>query len=145
MKGIYSKAIFLMVFFFIFFSFCKKEDRIPYVYVNYRLHLNNPDLIDLQTAGNYIYLTGGVKGIIVYTLYPGEYKAYERNCPYKPFSENAFVKVDSTETLLVCLSCDSRFSIIDGSVVKGPASLPLLQYQTYVENNILHIFNEYYY
>ncbi len=140
----------IILFSFLFVSFifapsCKKEDRIPYVPVNYQLYLNNPELIDLKTAGNYIYITGGVKGIIVYTVYPGEYNAYERNCSYKPFDKNAFVIVDSTGTLMVCQSCKSQFMLLDGSVIKGPASYPLLQYQTSVQNDILHIYNDYYY
>lgn len=141
-------SILLFIFFvsaFVFMPCCKKEDRIPYVYVNYQLYLNNPELIDLQTAGNYVYITGGVKGIIIYTVYPGEYNAFERNCSYNPYDKDAFVKVDSTGTLMVCKGCQSQFMLLDGTVVKGPATRALLQYQTTVQNDILHIFNDYYY
>lgn len=134
----------LLVVFFIITPSCNDEDRIPYVYVDYRLHLNNPELIDLQTPGNYVYLTGGVRGIIVYCVYAGSYNAYERNCPYKPNSDNAYLMVDSTETRLVCKSCDSKFSLFDGTLLEGPSIYPVLQYNTFVQNDILYIYNDFY-
>jgi Rieske Fe-S protein len=37
--------------------------------------------------------------------------------------------------------CNSRFSIIDGSVINGPATRPLYQYRTLFDGNALRIYN----
>ncbi len=138
----------ILIFLFIaglllsFFS-CKNDDRIPYVPVNFQIFLNNPELNDLRTPGNFEYFTGGVRGIIIYCVYPGEYNAYERNCPYKPHSQDAFLKVDSTGLFLVCKSCESKFMLSDGSLIQGPAAYPVLQYYTYVQNDILYVYNDF--
>lgn len=124
-------------------SSCSKDDRIPYVPVNIELNLNNPEFNMLRIPNNYEYITGGVKGIIVYCAYQNDYRAYERNCPYKPFSENAFLKVDSTEMYLVCASCDSKFLLYDGTVVEGPSNYSVLRYETYLEVDILYIYNHF--
>jgi nitrite reductase/ring-hydroxylating ferredoxin subunit len=146
MNSIFTKIsiILSLTIIFAIIPACDRDDQIPYVYVNYYINLDNPEFNDLKIADNYAYLTGGVKGIIVYCVYPGEYRAYERNCPYQPYSDGALLKVDSTGTQLVCSSCDSKFLLYDGSKIEGSAKRNVLQYETYLEYNTLHIYNQYY-
>ncbi|HPG73294.1 MAG TPA: hypothetical protein PLM49_03320, partial [Bacteroidales bacterium] len=118
-------------------------DRIPYVPVNIQLYLNTAEFQDLKIAGTWKYITGGSKGIIVFCPYAGEYYAFERNCPYQPFNDSARVYVDETNIFAVCQHCGSKFNLYDGSVVLDPATMPLLQYTTYLENDILYIYNTY--
>lgn len=139
---IYQYIIIILLLFVSMVS-CNDKDRIPYVPVNFQIYLNNPELNDLQTPGNYEYFTGGVRGIIIYCVYPGEYNAYERNCPYNPNSQDAFLKVDSTGLFLVCKSCDSKFMLYDGSLLQGPAEYNALKYYTYVQNDILYVYNDF--
>lgn len=120
---------------------CNKDERIPYVYVNFRVYLDLPEFSGLKTPGNFVYVTGGVRGIILYCPFTDEYKAYERNCPYEPSNPDAILSVDSTGLFLVCRHCDSKFMLLDGSIINGPAKYSVLQYQTYLENNILYVYN----
>jgi hypothetical protein len=84
MKFNYSK-IAIILFFASFFSIlpaCDREERIQYVYVDFVVYLDLPEFTELKTPGNYLYVTGGVRGIILYCDFTDSYKAYERNCPY---------------------------------------------------------------
>lgn len=144
MKVYIAKIIifFTCVGFFTIIPACENEERIPYAYVDFILYLDMPQYFQVRTPGNYLYLTGGVKGIILYCEYADSYRAYERNCPYKPSDPNAILEVDSTGVFLVCQHCESKFLIMDGSVVNGPAKYPVLQYATYLEGgNRLSVFN----
>lgn len=133
---ILTTAILLCVF-----PACDKENRIPYVYVNFVVYPNLPEYASIKTPGNFIYLTGGVKGIILYCKFTDEYLAYERNCPNDPYQKNAILDVDSTGLFLVCRNCDLKFSIYDGSIVESPSKYPVLRYQTYLDNQALYINN----
>jgi nitrite reductase/ring-hydroxylating ferredoxin subunit len=146
MKFNYSK-IAIILFFASFFSIlpaCDREERIPYAYVDFVVYLDLPEFTELKTPGNYLYLTGGVRGIILYCEFTDSYKAYERNCPYEPSNANALLDVDSTGLFLVCRHCESKFMLLDGSVINGPTKYPLMQYATYLESgNALHVYNSY--
>ncbi|MDD2385750.1 MAG: hypothetical protein PHP52_03105 [Bacteroidales bacterium] len=122
-------------------SSCDKENRIPYVYVNFIVYPDLPEYVSIKTPGNFLYLTGGVEGILLYCQFTDEYLAYERNCPNDPYKTNAILDVDSTGLFLVCRNCGSKFSIYDGSIVDSPSKYPVLQYQTYLENQALYINN----
>ena len=60
------------------------DDNFPQVDVNINLYLDNPSNINLQAIGNYIYLNGGVGGILVYRKSLDEFIAYDRASPYNP-------------------------------------------------------------
>ncbi|MCK9255231.1 MAG: hypothetical protein GX793_08270 [Bacteroidales bacterium] len=144
MKVIFTKII----IFFTFVSFltiipaCNHEERIPYAYVDFTIYLDMPQYFEVKTPGNFLYLTGGVKGIILYCEYADSYRAYERNCPYEPSNPSSILDVDSTGLFLVCRHCESKFLLMDGSVVNGPSKYPVLQYATYLEfGNKLSVFN----
>lgn len=121
---------------------CNTNDsNIPNVAVNLRLTVSNPDFINLNAVGGYIHITGGSQGIIVYRYDVNEFRAYDRHCPYNAF-ESCRVTVNSSGIEAeddVC--CNSKFLIIDGSVLEGPAALPLKQYQTSFNGNTLLITN----
>jgi len=120
---------------------CDRENRIPYVYVNFVVYPDLPQYQSIKTPGNYLYLTGGAQGIVLYCQFTDEYKAYERNCPNDPYEANAVLDVDSTGLFLVCRNCGSKFSIYDGSIVDSPSKYPVLQYMTYLEGSALYIYN----
>ncbi|HOK38089.1 MAG: hypothetical protein WHW07_05940 [Bacteroidales bacterium] len=144
MKHYFTKIFIFSIFLMLIFIFsCHKEERIPYADVDYRIYLDLPEFSDLKTPGNYLKITGGVRGIIIYCYFTDEYRAFERNCPYEPSNPDAVLDVDSTGLFLVCKHCHSKFMLSDGSKIEGPAKYPALQYGTYLENNILYIFNTY--
>ncbi len=131
----FSKILFFSLFFIICGQCNTPENKIPYVYVNIRIDLDKPEFYELNAIGNYVYITGGVSGIVVYRDGISDFFAYERACPYDP--EVGRVVVDSTNYRLVdTAGCGSEFSLtLEGAVLKGPAELPLRQYKTFYNAN----------
>lgn len=136
-----KKKVFLAIFTLIIA--CKKSsDQIPVTSVDFYIYLTQPDFQSLNTVGNFVYVTGGVKGIIVYHKTIDEFIAFERACPYDPNVSAAIVTVDSTGLGLVDYHCGSKFNILDGSVVNGPASYPVRQYYCEYDGvSSIHIYN----
>ncbi len=132
----------LFILFISVFSCKKSTDQIQAVQVDFYIYLTQPDFVALNTVGNHVYVTGGVKGIIVYHKTIDEFVAFERSCPYDPNVTGAIVAVDSSNLGLIDYHCGSRFNILDGSIVAGPTSYPMrLYYCEYDGVSALHIHN----
>lgn len=118
-----------------FFSCKNEQDKIPYVYVYIKKSLHDPELSTLNAIGNAVNVTGGVKGVIIYRKTLDTFLAYEQACPYDP--DCGRVSIDKTGTKVIDnVCCKSEFSLIlDGAVLKAPATLPLKQYQVYYNPN----------
>ena len=135
-----------MCFVFLSVNGCKKQQTstgsVPVVTVDINLYINNPSYINLSATGGWQYITGGVRGILVYRSSSSEFKAYDRNCTYQPSNPCSTVKVDNSNIIIRDSSCcSSAFSIADGSVIQGPAVSSLKAYNTSFDGNILHIYN----
>lgn len=100
-----------------------------------------PNTIDYIAIGQWVYVTGGYKGIIVYRPQSDEFMAYERACPHDPLTEGARVEVETSGLIAVDSVCGSQFILTDGSPIKGPASIPLKQYRTSWDGYGLTIYN----
>ena len=133
----------LISIFLIIIPQCKKDnqDEIPYAYVNFYINLNSTQYIDLNNIGGYAYLTGGVRGIIIYRRSVDEFKAYERNCPYQPYNTCATINVDPSAIMAIDTCCGSQFLLLDGSIIQGPSTNLLKQYRTSFDGTTLHVFN----
>lgn len=144
-----NKKILLILFVLlsgIFFqASCGKEqveDEIPYVYVNFEINPNSIAYGNLNIPGNWTYVTGGYKGIIIYhTAVKDEYIAYERTCPHDPLEQGSQLTVEDNQTIISCGSCESRYLILDGSRFDGPAVRSLKRYQTHFDGTYLHVSN----
>ena len=125
----------------LFVSCQKEEDYIQNVMVDINLNLTLPEFSELQTIGNYIFIPGGVKGIIVYHQNFDIYKTYDRNCSYQPSLSCS--KIDSVNsTIAICNCCDSKFLLgQNGQTIGGPAILSLKQYPNTLLGDVLHIHN----
>jgi len=124
------------------FQACKKDESsdVAQNYVDFTLYLNEPSNIALNAVGGWAYVNAGTKGIIIYRRSQVEFTALERNCTYDPNAACAIVDVLSgISSIDSC--CSSRFSIYDGSVINGPATQPLYQYNTYYDGVALRVFN----
>jgi hypothetical protein len=125
---------------------CNKKDDpnnpngyIPNVPVNFYI---NPNTIDYIPAGSWRnYDNEGHRGVIIYRIDQFNFMAYERTCPYDPDKPCAQVEVDPSSFTLIDSCCMSRYNIIDGMPVSGPSSIPLKQYFTEFDGNLLHIYN----
>ena len=136
------KKITTLAFLIIFISSCiDRNDYIRDVYVNIEVPLNQPEYSDLDAIGNSIFISGGVKGIIIYHLNVNDYRAFDRNCTFEPSTECAYI--DSiNSTIASCSCCESKYLIDqDGVTANGPALLPLKQYYTSFSGGILKIKN----
>ncbi len=133
------------------FSACKKTgsviDQVP---VDTYVYLNQPLYINLKVPGGWVYIPGGVKGILVYNSGNDIYKAYDRSCtfdPKNPCNPSIYVTSDNVTLKDSCCSgvscCGSSFIISDGGPIGGPATIPLVSYRTELnpDGSQLHIFN----
>jgi hypothetical protein len=138
-----SIALLLLAGAFFFGTACKKDSYsdIPNVYVNLHLDISSTLYMELTHVGGWLNLTGGYKGITVYRSSTVEFVAFERCCPYDPTVPDARVFVDDSGLSLTDPECGSQFLILDGSVIQGPAGMPLKQYRTNFDGDNLHIYN----
>lgn len=119
----------------------KEDNLIPYVYVNFVLY---PNTIDYIPDGQWITVTGGYKGIIIYRPMHDQFMAFERACPHDPLVENSRLIVETNSGIIANDSlhgCGSRFLLTDGSPISGPAGIPLKQYRTSYDGHTLLVYN----
>lgn len=132
----------LLVIFLLFSMSCRKnDDPIPYVYVNFYVSLASPQYNALTSVGGWVYVTGGYKGIVIYRQSIDEFSAFDRACPYKPSLECEFIEVEDNGITAIDSCCGSRFLLMDGSVVNGPATISLTRYKTYFSGTTLQVSN----
>jgi len=147
-------ALFLLVCFIgVMLTSCDENEDLPVQlgYTNIYIRPNSTEYLQLNTVGGWAYLNGSTlsRGILVYRLSTDEFKAYERTPTYKPDSCCVYLPVEKCGKVIVDESgiivkdtcAGTRYLILDGSVVDGPARYALLQYQTNYDGDILHIYN----
>jgi len=113
------------------------QDEIPYVLVEIDINLNNTEYVDLFNDGGYVYILGGVRGIIIYRASENDYRAFERNSPIDASAACSIIDVD-TSGLFMVDPCHSVFYDFEGLPISGN-SLPLRQYETILDKNWLYI------
>ena len=137
-----SKHIVLVLLFFLTLA-CEpkiEESGVPSVAVNEEVNLNDIDNIALKQVGGYIYILGGVRGIIVIHESLNLYKAYDRNCTFQPAEASAVIDMNSSGFYMEDTSCTSTFDL-NGFPIGGPAEFPLKEYQVSHTGDILFISN----
>lgn len=135
-------GLFLLPMFFL--SACNKQEDgsgVPLVNVNISIFTSSPEFINLTVVGGWEYITGGSRGILIYRLTNDLFLAYDRHCTFEPDKACARVEVDPATLLVVDPCCESEFAITDGTVLSGPATIPLKQYGTSWDGEVLRIFN----
>ena len=136
------KKTIILVLNLMFLSSCtNSDDYIQNVYVNIEVPVNQPEYSDLDAIGNSVFITGGVKGIIIYHANVNDYRAFDRNCSFEPSTQCAYI--DSiNSTIASCNCCSSKFLIDqNGITANGPALRPLKEYYTSFSGGILKIKN----
>ncbi len=110
-------------------SNCKKDSSsIPAVNVDFYVYLTLPENVSLNAVGGSVYVTGGVRGIIIFRKSQSEFAAYERDCPHDPNAANARIEVDASGVIGVDPNCGSKFSLADNSIVNGPTARSMRAY-----------------
>ena len=117
-----------------------EESGVPNVAVNVEVNLSDINNLPLTQIGGYIYVLGGVRGIIIIHESLNVYKAYDRNSTYKPTDIAAVVDMHSSGFYIEDVSCTSTFDL-NGFPTGGPAEFPLKEYRTSLTGDLLFIFN----
>ena len=132
--------------FLLFFDiYCNKNSQnnksgVPSGYVDATVYITSNPSLNVPTG--WAYVNGGVKGILLYRKSASEFMAYERNCTYLPSNFCSIINGDPGGIFAIDTCCTSKFLMSDGSVNKGPATIPLTRYQTTFDgSNTIHIFN----
>ena len=124
---------------------CNKnnQDRAFYPTMDVYINISLPQYNTLQVPGGWAYVSGGLKGILVYARGGNEFVAYDRNCTYNEENSCGIAEVNSDNILVDCECDGSQYNIFDGTVNTAPATLPLKAYQTSFNsnNNTLRIYN----
>ncbi len=130
-------CLFIISLVLVLFSFCKKKNttqsNVPYQPVNITIYPNDPIYFKLQVVGGWVYINGGVNGIIIYRQSQSganDFIALDRTSTYLPDDSYAKVKVQSDNFTLKDTVSLSKWQINNGAVLTGPATLPLRQYST---------------
>ncbi|MBA3972049.1 MAG: hypothetical protein H0X46_07875 [Bacteroidetes bacterium] len=125
------------------FSNCRKDEDngIPIIAVDIYIYTSDPAFINLNAVGGWVYINGGARGILVYRKSTSEFMAYDRNCTYRSNNVCATVFVDASNIIAEDTCCNSKFSMVDGSVIQTPATFPLKSYSTTFDGSALHIYN----
>jgi nitrite reductase/ring-hydroxylating ferredoxin subunit len=128
------------------FVSCKKSKEQPAGgYVDVYLYASDPGFFPLQVTGGWMYYpannNSGLKGLVIYRNSPEKFSAFDRACPYHTGDPCALIEVEADNVSAVDSCCGSRFLIIDGQIINGPATSPLISYRTTFNGSVLHIFN----
>lgn len=120
----------------------------PPAYVDFQLYISQPQFSDLHAIGNSMLLKQedvigrnyAEHGVIVYRVSEGEFKAFDARCTYKPQEQH---RLEITDDFVVakCTECGSEFVLVYGSPSKGPATIPLREYNTYFADPLLRVYN----
>ena len=134
----------LLIYIFVsltFLSCGKSGDVIPSVAVNFQATLTDPRLSALNVPGGAVLINGyGVAGLILYREADGSYAAYDRCSSYMP-QKNCAVTLDAGNFTVTDPCSGSKFSLIDGTPVKAPATRSLRSYSISVSNFEIFVSN----
>ncbi|MCR4680017.1 MAG: hypothetical protein K5636_00185 [Bacteroidales bacterium] len=114
---------------------------IPNAKVDFYIYPNDVMYYQLNTYGGYIYLTGGVNGIIVYRLDEWNFNAFDRACSYDWKEQESWLFVAPDGLRLIDSLCGSTFNILDGNVLGGPAKYPARRYNTHFDGMRLRVYS----
>ena len=123
------------------FACGKSGDVIPSVSVNFQIDVNDPRVAALHSPGGAVLINGiGVAGLIIYREADMTYAAYDRCSSYQP-GKRCAVTLDNNSLTATDPCSGSKFSLIDGTPVKAPATRSLRQYNVNVSNFEIFVSN----
>lgn len=139
--NLFTKFLFLSVLCITISSCRRNTSYIPRVPVDVIINTLDPAYQKLNGIGGWVYVEGGSKGIIVFRSDYNDFMAFDRHCTYTPENSCSKVSVDYFNLYATDSCCNSKFQLIDGNPVEGPASIGLQQYNTSFDGNIIQIWN----
>ena len=125
-------------------SDCRRPEtqhNVPNVRVDLNISLNLPQYNNLNFINGWIYLNGGYNGLLAYRVNEDDINVYDRQAPYN-VADKCRIYVDSNSSTTCTDTCSgSQWLLMDGQVLKGPATYSLKQYQTIFDGTNLTITN----
>lgn len=143
MKRLFGAGIFLFLLSVGSFS-CKDENSspVPYVPINRSLTLANPQYNALYGIGGFVIIPdAGAGGVIAVRATDDQVFAFDLQCTKDVHDANSIAQPDDSNLFLDCPVCHSQWLLLNGQLNKGPATYPLLSYQTTFDGYIVKIFN----
>jgi hypothetical protein len=140
------KIISVLLIAILIFS-CKKTQPaqvspVANVAVNVIIYPNDPLYFKIQTPGGWVYYpNAGVDGLIIYRKSSTEFSTMDRASTYYPTNAAALARVQADNFTCIDTISGSKWQIVDGVVMTGPATYPLKKYQNTYDGNALRIFN----
>ena len=116
------------------------QQDIPFVPVDFDINLDLPAYQPLNVPTGHVLLTGGSKGIVVYRYTADQFVALDRHATYD-IPAGCAVEVSEDGLFLEDPCSESQRLILDGSVMNGPATIPLHGYYIRWTPPILRVFN----
>ncbi len=137
--------VFCVLSLFLVSASCTKSPNhpVPYIPFDFTIDLNLPSYSSLMGVGNWTYVVGGSRGIIVYRRSIDEFIAFDRHSPMDPDGTCEYpLFPDHDNFLLLKDTCSlALFSLYDGSPYSG-SEFGLRQYATsFNGSNLLRIYN----
>lgn len=119
---------------------CSKDNefRIPDVYVDYRVTLQEFQIKNVNRV--LIVNNHGVSGLIIYHRPDNVYVAYDLCSSVNPEKKCA-VELGGPSLTVTDPCSGAKFSLYDGTPVKAPATRPLKEYQVTVSNSVISVIN----
>ena len=120
---------------------CREDNNIvPLVDVDFSININEPAFFELTNITGWLYVTGGSRGILIYRNNIDQFTAYDRHSPFN-VGENCQTSVLEDDFTVDDPCSESSWSLLDGSILSGPATWPLKQYNTQFDGTILRVRN----
>ena len=120
----------------------EQQQYIPYVPVNVDINVNLPAYNDLAHVSQAIAIPGGSKGLYIRRNNVDEFIVLDRHSTFDVDLGCQVTLDDDNVTLRDESDCsESQWLMIDGSVMSGPAEVPLHRYRTTWNDPILQIYN----
>lgn len=136
-----GKTVFILFILSSILISCRdRNNGVPMVAVNREINVTLPSNSALQISGEWIYTHGGSKGLIIYRKTQEEFVVYDRHATFD-INAGCTVVVDSSNISISDPCSSTSYSIFDGSVISGEASLPLKQYNWSFDGVVLYVFN----
>ena len=130
MRSILHRFLGFIALAFLPLSGCQETPGvIPYVDVQVDINLGLPAYNILNFPGNWLYISGGSRGLIVYRYTLDEFVVLDRHATWDVGAGcQCTVSQDGYTIQDPCSG--SQWYIFDGSIIQGPTTAPLERYTT---------------
>jgi nitrite reductase/ring-hydroxylating ferredoxin subunit len=138
--------LFAVLLVFTLFSCDKREEYIPYVYVDFTVYLNIHN--DLTTPGySFLFPNVGYGGVIImcesydYTAPANSiFHAFDATCTNE-VSDSCTVINEGNSFYAECPCCHSKYELLTGNPIEGAALYALKTYKVTIMGDQIHVSN----